>query len=78
MREEGQKLWNKYEDRDMTDTISRYLQHCTTFRTGFKKWHADEMMFDINGILELFEKHLPEFKPATRSELLVQRAKRSE
>ena len=36
------------------------------------------MMSDINGILELFEKHLPEFKPATRSELLERRRKRTE
>jgi hypothetical protein len=47
MRKEGQRLWKKYEDWNKNDTISRYLQHCTTYRTGFKKWHPDEMMFDI-------------------------------
>lgn len=64
----GRTLWEKYEDRKRRDdTISRYLQHCTTFRTTFKQWFPIEMMAEIKEALELFEKHLPEFKPATNS-----------
>ena len=64
----GRSLWEKYEDgtrRD--DTISRYLQHCTTFRTVFKEWFPIEMMSEIKEVIELFEKHLPEFRPGTNS-----------
>jgi hypothetical protein len=68
MQEIGERLKQKYEDRKMMDdTISRYLQHCTTFRTGFKEWYIDEMMIDVWELLDLFEKHNPEFKPATYS-----------
>jgi hypothetical protein len=67
----GEQLREKYEDRRRDDTISRYLQHCTTFRTAFKEWHVDEMMDDIRELVELFEKHFPEFKPATNSILLT-------
>ncbi len=63
----GEHLWKKYEDTKRPDTISRYLQHCTTFRTDFKEWYPDEMMREIRELLELFEKHLPRFNPATDS-----------
>jgi hypothetical protein len=64
----GRALWEKYENRKQrNDTISRYLQHCTTFRTSFKEWFPVEMMAEIKEAIELFEKHLPEFKPATSS-----------
>ncbi len=64
----GRTLWEKYEDRTRRDdTISRYLQHCTTFRTTVKEWFPIEMMAEIREALELFEKHLPEFKPASDS-----------
>jgi hypothetical protein len=71
MRVMGKRLRDKYEDRRKNDTISRYLQHCTTFRTAFKVWHVDEMMDDIRELIELFEKYLPEFKPAANSILLT-------
>ncbi len=67
----GSELWTKYEDRKKRrDTISRYLQHCTTFRTEFKQWNPDEMMSELSATLELFERHLPDFKPASNSDVL--------
>jgi hypothetical protein len=67
-QELGRRLWEKYEDRTRRDdTISRYLQHCTTFRTSFKEWFPVEMMSEMNDVLELFEKHLPEFRPGANS-----------
>lgn len=64
----GRKLWEKYEDpTNRDDTISRYLQHCTTYRTSPKQWFPIEMMEEISGVLELFEAQLPEFRPATQS-----------
>jgi hypothetical protein len=68
MQDIGRRLWEKYENgarRD--DTISRYLQHCTTFRTSFREWFPVEMMNELKEPLELIEKHLPEFKPGTLS-----------
>jgi len=68
MRSIGRKLWEKYEDRDKReDTISRYLQHCTTYRIHPKKWFPFEMMHEIDEILVLIEKHLPRFQPAAES-----------
>jgi hypothetical protein len=66
-REAGERLWHKYEDLGRHDTISRYLHHCTTYRIQAKSWTPSEMMGDIREILELIQKHLPEFKPATSS-----------
>ncbi len=64
----GRRLWEKYEDSSKRDdTISRYLQHCTTYRTSPKEWYPVEMMSEIGGILEVFERYLPPFKPATNS-----------
>jgi hypothetical protein len=71
MQQVGSELWKKYEDRNnRRDTISRYLQHCTTFRIAFMQWHISEMMSELHRILELFETHLPEFKPASNSDVL--------
>ena len=68
MRALGQKLWEKYDDRNQRDdTISRYLQHCTTYRTSAKEWFPVAMMKEISEVLALFEQHLPEFRPATKS-----------
>jgi hypothetical protein len=68
MRTRGRKLWEEYEDRNKReDTISRYLQHCTTYRTSAKEWFPVAMMKEISEILALFEQHLPEFRPATES-----------
>jgi hypothetical protein len=64
----GRNLWEKYENgKQRTDTISRYLQHCTTFRTTFKDWFPVEMMAEIKEAIESFEQHLPKFTPATSS-----------
>ena len=63
MQQVGTELWKKYEDRNnRADTISRYLQHCTTFRTAFEQWNPHEMMSELHSALELFESHLPEFQ----------------
>jgi len=71
MQQVGSELWKKYEDRNnRDDTISRYLQHCTTFRTAFKQWNPQEMMGELHRALELFESHLPEFRPASNSDVL--------
>ena len=68
MRTDGRKLWEEYEDkRKRPDTISRYLQHCTTFRVSPKPWFPIEMMAEIGDLLALLERHLPEFRPATES-----------
>jgi|GEM_PF-1664048 hypothetical protein len=68
MRALGNKLWEKYEDSDRRDdTISRYLQHCTTYRVSPKAWFPAEMMSEISELLALFDKHLPKFQPATHS-----------
>jgi hypothetical protein len=68
MHEIGRRLWEKYENgAQNADTISRYLQHCTTFRTSFKEWFPVEMMNELKEPLELFEQHLPEFRPGTFS-----------
>lgn len=64
----GRKVWEEYEDRNKReDTISRYLQHCTTFRTSAKEWFPVAMMKEISEVLALFEQHLPVFRPATES-----------
>ncbi len=40
----GRKLWQEYEDRKgRSDTISRYLHHCTKQRTEAKNWPVREM-----------------------------------
>ena len=64
----GKALWGKYEDHDeREDTISRYLQHCTTYRITAKAWFPVQMMDEIKKVLALFEPRLPEFRPATES-----------
>lgn len=68
MRTSGRKLWEKYEDGEKRDdTISRYLQHCTTYRISPKQWFPVEMMHEISEVLAVFEQHLPVFRPATES-----------
>lgn len=46
---EGQKLLQKYEGRN--DSISRYLQHCTTQRTEAKRWEVGTMYNELNELL---------------------------
>jgi hypothetical protein len=68
MRANGKNLWEEYDDRSKRDdTISRYLQHCTTYRIAAKEWFPIEMMSKIKGLVENFERFLPTFKPATNS-----------
>ena len=68
MRTVGRRLWEKYDNpKKRDDTISRYLQHCTTYRTSPKRWFPVEMMHEINEVIALFEQHLPEFRPAKES-----------
>jgi hypothetical protein len=68
MRAIGERLWEEYDDRKKRDdTISRYLQHCTTYRTSPKQWFPVKMMKEIKDVIALFEKHLPKFRPATES-----------
>jgi hypothetical protein len=68
MRQKGLTLWQKYEcGHRRVDTISRYLQHCTTYRVTSKLWHPKEMMNEIKELLTILERHLPAFKPATKS-----------
>jgi len=65
----GRGLLEKYDDPKQTDeTISRYLQHCTTYRTSDKEWFPIEMMYAISEVLALFEQHFPKFRPATESD----------
>ena len=47
--DEGGKLWKQYEE--IGDSISRYLQHCTTKRTEAKNWRVDEMNGKIEPLL---------------------------
>lgn len=71
MRSLGRELWSKYENRtNVQATVSRYLQHCTTYRTSPKEWHVVEMMTEIQPLISSFEAHLREFKPATHSKLV--------
>lgn len=51
-------LWRKYEV-DRTDTISRYLQHCTEERVINKTWKVREMFSEVSPLLEQFEKIVP-------------------
>src|ERR1019366_3919100 len=68
MQNRGIRLWQQYDDwNQREDTISRYLQHCTTYRTGPKEWFPIAMMYEMESLLDLLERHLPEFKPATHS-----------
>jgi hypothetical protein len=68
MRARGKVLWNEYENpKKRDDTISRFLQHCTEYRTAPKKWYPLEMMSKIKDLLEAFERSFPEFRPATNS-----------
>jgi hypothetical protein len=52
----GQALWQKYEV--VPDKISRYLQHCTTYRVDPKDWKIDEMMKEIEPLLDKVERAL--------------------
>jgi hypothetical protein len=56
MREQGAKLWAEYER--VKDKISRYLQHCTTLRTGSKSWEVGTMNTELESILADLEKAL--------------------
>jgi hypothetical protein len=51
----GKDLWQEYEDRKRrSDTISRYLQHCTEQRTMRKDWPLDKMYKSIRPLVEDF------------------------
>lgn len=63
----GKELRAEFENRQRPDTISRYLQHCTTYRIYSKRWSPADMMHKIAGLLEQFEKYLPPFRPAKES-----------
>ncbi len=63
----GEELKGTYEDPKKDDTISRYLQHCTEHRIEAKSWEPREMMFVMENLMRLFEKHVPPFKPASNS-----------
>lgn len=66
MRAIGRELWREYEDRKhKNDTISKYLQHCTTYRIASKEWFPVEMMSKIKAVLEKLESSLPAIKWAT-------------
>jgi hypothetical protein len=65
LHRKGAELQEKYEGRTAQGTISKFLQHCTTARTDFKQWPIHEMMNDIEELIGVLERHLPEFKPAT-------------
>jgi len=56
IREQGDKLWAKYER--VEDTISRYLQHCTTLRTESKSWEVGTMNGELEPVLAEVEKAL--------------------
>src|ERR1700730_14544858 len=40
IREQGIKLWNDYECNE--NKISRYLHHCTMYRTQSKSWEVSK------------------------------------
>jgi len=46
---DGAKLWEEYEK--VEESISRYLQHCTTKRTVAKNWLIDVMSEKIEPLL---------------------------
>ena len=56
IRDQGNKLWAKYER--VTDKISVYLQHCTTLRTESKSWEVGVMIREIEPVLADVEKAL--------------------
>ena len=56
IREQGDKLWAKYER--VKDTVSRYLQHCTTLRTESKSWEVGTMNGELEPVLADVEKSL--------------------
>ena len=51
----GRMLWQEYEDRNQrSDTISRYLHHCTKQRTEAKDWPVGEMYLKIRPLIQEF------------------------
>lgn len=70
---DGQKLWQKYEE--VQDRISRYLQHCTTYRIDPKDWIIDEMLADIEPLLAGVEAALlpypPELEPIPQVRIIT-------
>jgi hypothetical protein len=56
IRERGNELWKAYER--VEDSISRYLHHCTTYRTGSKSWEVGKMMRELEPLLAEVEKAL--------------------
>jgi len=58
-------LWEKYDTRDNPAAISKYLHHCTAYRTVGKRWRVQEMYEELRPVIEKFESLLPNFKPAT-------------
>jgi len=58
-------LREKYDTWDNSESISKYLSHCTTRRTVAKRWNVQQMYEDLRPVIEKFESLLPPFKPAT-------------
>jgi hypothetical protein len=56
IRERGNELWKDYARVD--DSISRYLNHCTTYRTQPKSWGIGRMMQELEPLLTEVEKAL--------------------
>jgi hypothetical protein len=67
MQDLGEELRGMYEDSKKRDTISKYLQHCTEQRIEAKSWEPREMIFEMERVMQLFEKHMPAFRPASNS-----------
>jgi len=58
IKEGGEKLWDKYERG--ADRISRYLHHCTSYRTDFKQWDVGGMSAELETVIVDVEKALPD------------------
>ena len=56
IRERGNELWKDYARVD--NSISRYLNHCTTYRTQPKSWGIGRMMQELEPLLTEVEKAL--------------------
>jgi hypothetical protein len=56
VRAQGEQLRKIYEQ--VAGSISRYLQHCTTFRTSFKRWPVGKMNSELEIVLSKIENAL--------------------
>jgi hypothetical protein len=52
-------LWTKYEGTANTESISKYLQHCTEHRIDAKEWEVSDMYNEIRETIDEFEALLP-------------------